>query len=302
VHLRLSALVLVCGARGSRRCWPPTAAIGEPMPRPTDRNRQPIAKASATGWPRWGWRIGPVGRKGGPSWTLGPREPAFIVLAHCLPRLGGVRAPRNPRGTPDDAGNQRASTQQSPVTLDQLAKTPARAAELPVDMRTALLAQALAVVGALAAPPCSGPALTDTASMTSPPSLRCLRPQEVAKLTGHRETFVQDLCRRGRFPGAFKEGKYWIIPLEAFEAWRRATTDPALEERLSVTLRSRRDGRRGPPDTEAPRTDPNPFRGARRRTRDHRKPMGARRARYSRADSEAAPAPSPADAAAARKT
>ena len=180
-------------------------------------------------------------------------------------------------------------------TLDDLAADPARGADLSPEAARTLLARCVGILAgllpALLARTGSPSLPTETASLG-----RCLRPVDVAQLTGLEDAFVQELCRRGRFPGAFKEGKYWIIPMEAYERWRLR----ALDTEVSVALTSPRDGRRGTGDSEEARALPGRLRPPRRRPRNHREPVGERRPRDPRADGEAPAAPGAATRQTAR--
>ena len=181
-------------------------------------------------------------------------------------------------------------------TLDALAADPARGADLSPEAARTLLSRCVGVLAGLL------PALL---SRTGSPSLptetaslgRCLRPVDVAQLTRLEDAFVQELCRRGRFPGAFKEGKYWIIPEEAYEAWRQGGP---IDRRVNATLISTGDGQRGTGDPAAPQAHAGRVRPPRRRPRNHREPVGERRPRDPRADGEAPAAPGAATRQTAR--
>jgi hypothetical protein len=178
-------------------------------------------------------------------------------------------------------------------SLDDLRTHPEKLHNLPPEATRQLLADLgglleLVRLRALMA----GPTATDAPVQRTLPR-RCLRPVDVGQLTGLEEAFVQELCRRDRFPGAFKEGKYWIIPEEAYEEWRQGPID----RRVNATLSSTGDGRRGTGDPEAPQAHAGRFRPPRRRPRSHREPVGERGPRDPRADREAAPAPARAGSA-----
>jgi hypothetical protein len=76
-------------------------------------------------------------------------------------------------------------------TLDDLARDPGRAASLPAEVRTVLLARALAVVGALAGPMITGP---PTAAPDPPAPEEWITPAEVARRFG----LTPRWCRRHR--------------------------------------------------------------------------------------------------------
>ena len=97
------------------------------------------------------------------------------------------------------------------LSLDALASDPAQAATLPPEARATLLAKALAVVGALAAPTsANGPA------PTAPATDRVVRIKEAARLLG---TSTDHLYRTWRkFPGAYldRDGRV-KFPVAAIE-------------------------------------------------------------------------------------
>ena len=39
------------------------------------------------------------------------------------------------------------------------------------------------------------------------------RTDEVSRMIGRSEHVVRDMCQRGRVPGAFRQGKFWVIPV-----------------------------------------------------------------------------------------
>jgi excisionase family DNA binding protein len=141
-------------------------------------------------------------------------------------------------------------------SLDALAADPAGAASLEPATAQACLARIAGLLPLLLARIQAAPA-TDGAADPGPP--RCLKPRDVAALTGLEEAYVHALCRAGRLP-AFKTGKYWLIPVERFRAWQAAGgLDAAVPAALGSprarhgatgpglgAIRPRRGGLRGP--------------------------------------------------------
>ena len=104
-------------------------------------------------------------------------------------------------------------------SLDDLAAHPERAVGLsPHDART-LLAQLAGLVPILIATQFRESREADPASPAKDLPLQCLKPKEVAALTGLEEPYIHALCRAGTLP-AFKTGKYWLIPASRFRAWQ----------------------------------------------------------------------------------
>jgi excisionase family DNA binding protein len=55
-------------------------------------------------------------------------------------------------------------------------------------------------------------------------------PATLAKFWGVSSSFVYDLCKSGRLPGAFKlGGKLWRIPVTAVEAYELRQQEAAIE-------------------------------------------------------------------------
>jgi excisionase family DNA binding protein len=64
--------------------------------------------------------------------------------------------------------------------------------------------------------------------------LRHVTPIQVAELLGVKEAYVHELCRSHRIP-AFKEGKYWMIPVSELREWL-ARSRQGVDPRRAVSL------------------------------------------------------------------
>ncbi len=102
------------------------------------------------------------------------------------------------------------------TTLDVLAADPERAASLLPDARAALLAKALAVVGALAAP-----ALVNAPSPTLSRPERVVRIREAAGMLGRSVDHLHRTWRK--IPGAYRDADGRVkFPVSAIERYIRS--------------------------------------------------------------------------------
>lgn len=155
------------------------------------------------------------------------------------------------------------------MTLDEIAKAPELAAELPPQeaaslYRLAATAQAALLVRCVTArEPAPAPSTNQTLSVKA-----------VAHRLGRKPAFVRALLRRGELPGRKVGSKSWGVlesELIAFQA--------GIDQIGSLTLPSGRDARRPAPHSQAAPFDPVAIRGPRRRPPGHGEEVGDRRPR-----------------------
>jgi len=139
-------------------------------------------------------------------------------------------------------------------SLDEIAAAPAQAATLPANVRGALLARCAASILALAAPELleavKGTGHDEPADPVA--DLRSLSPKKAAQLLGLKETYIQELCRKGKLP-AIKMGKYWIISVENLRRWK-ADCQSGLDNGGTVSTPSGREVGRGGPNQKKARS------------------------------------------------
>lgn len=96
------------------------------------------------------------------------------------------------------------------MLLDDLARDPAKAVELTPSARATLLAQALAVVGALASPAVAAP--------SQGVDVEWLTVEQVAERLKLAKSYVYQLARRNDLPSV-KRGKYVRISAARLSEW-----------------------------------------------------------------------------------
>ncbi|WP_082039141.1 helix-turn-helix domain-containing protein [Meiothermus taiwanensis] len=52
---------------------------------------------------------------------------------------------------------------------------------------------------------------------------------KAAKILGVANSTVTEMCKRGEFPGAYRPGKWWRIPLAEVEKKRRPVSNKSQE-------------------------------------------------------------------------
>lgn len=74
---------------------------------------------------------------------------------------------------------------------------------------------------------------------------KALTAEEVAVLEQKPVRWVRDACKQGLFPGAYKIGRRWRVPVEGVEQFRQnmAQSGAAAPMRLAGNRRRRRDRR-----------------------------------------------------------
>ncbi len=172
-------------------------------------------------------------------------------------------------------------------SLDVLAQDPASAANLPMDVRSALLARAAAVLVVLAAATPAPPARVD------PTGEQLLTLPEVAGLLKVPKSEAYALARRGVLPIVRVGPKYVRVRCVDLEEWLRTRREGGLVGRLSQGyIGSRGNDRRAAPAAAAA-TRPHPGRARRAdgRALERRRPVGARRAADLGAGGAVCPAP-----------
>src|SRR5438876_1735786 len=96
----------------------------------------------------------------------------------------------------------------STVSLDEIARDPAKGASLPAITRAGLLAQCAVVMAALAA---SMVASKDVHKPAPDVSLDVVTTKQLAEIWLMPEAKIRDLCRTGRLPAKKLGNKEWLI-------------------------------------------------------------------------------------------
>jgi len=160
----------------------------------------------------------------------------------------------------------------SPVTLAELAREPARAADVPPAAIPALLAQCAALQGALAARLLVAPAAVSDAL-----SDELLTVPAVAERLRVPQSYVYELARTGRLP-CVRFGKYVRIEPSALAAWVRGRRQKnALDRSIDATYSPPHDGSgtsTAAPSARADASGPRTSRGHQRQ--QHRAPRARR--------------------------
>ncbi len=174
-------------------------------------------------------------------------------------------------------------------TLTDLLQEPQRAAELPPEAVTPLMAQCAALQSTLAA------RLATVQPVSFPPpspqdTERLLTVPEVAEVLGVHPSYVYEVARSGKLP-IVRLGKYVRIAPSALREWlAERGQQKGLDNRINVTLNSTYDWTRSSPNPQATRAHASQVRQARRRTPRHGESVGVQRPGDQRISRQADPA------------
>ncbi len=110
------------------------------------------------------------------------------------------------------------STPHAPLTLDELTRDPARAAEIPPEAARDLLVRLAPLVEHLRLRALAGTVAAQGPLAIPTETDRLLTPDEAAERLNMPVSRVRELCRLRRLP-AFKAGRTWRLSATALRAW-----------------------------------------------------------------------------------